>query len=202
MEDLEHGDSPGTSTGCTIERISDQIEGYIDEIPSVRATKWTPYEASLATMEADLKTGIGRCIGESANPARANENNDPPAASESTDDGDPANNSTAAVRTKNMTEPLTPPATPIVNPNPLAAHEQRTKDFVSFALIFGNRSVSGSNIGDIAQTQEMLDFCGAHDITADIEVIPVQQVNEAWQRLEKGNVKYRFVIDMASLTDA
>jgi uncharacterized zinc-type alcohol dehydrogenase-like protein len=44
--------------------------------------------------------------------------------------------------------------------------------------------VSGSNIGDIAQTQEMLDFCGAHGITADVEVIPMQQVNEAWQRLE------------------
>ena len=72
----------------------------------------------------------------------------------------------------------------------------------SFALIFGNRSVSGSNIGDIAQTQEMLDFCGAHGITADVEVIPMQQVNEAWQRLEKGDVKYRFVIDMASLTGA
>ena len=54
----------------------------------------------------------------------------------------------------------------------------------SFALIMGNRSVSGSNIGDIAQTQEMLDFCGAHGITADVEVIPMQQVNEAWQRLE------------------
>ena len=55
----------------------------------------------------------------------------------------------------------------------------------SFALIIGNRSVSGSNIGDIAQTQEMLDFCGAHGITADVEVIPMQQVNEAWQRLER-----------------
>jgi uncharacterized zinc-type alcohol dehydrogenase-like protein len=72
----------------------------------------------------------------------------------------------------------------------------------SFALIFGNRSVSGSNIGDIAQTQEMLDFCGRHGITADVEVIPMQRVNEAWQRLEKGDVKYRFVIDMASLKGA
>ena len=71
----------------------------------------------------------------------------------------------------------------------------------SFALIMGNRSVSGSNIGDIAQTQEMLEFCGAHGITADVEVIPMQQVNEAWQRFEQGDVKYRFVIDMASLTD-
>ena len=71
----------------------------------------------------------------------------------------------------------------------------------SFALIFGNRSVSGSNIGDIAQTQEMLDFCGAHGITADVEVITMQQVNVAWQRLEKGDVKYRFVIDMESLRE-
>lgn len=69
----------------------------------------------------------------------------------------------------------------------------------SFALIFGNRSVSGSNIGDIAQTQEMLDFCGEHGITAEVEVIPMQEVNEAWARLEKGDVKYRFVIDLASL---
>ncbi|WP_445322967.1 NAD(P)-dependent alcohol dehydrogenase [Ramlibacter sp. AN1133] len=72
----------------------------------------------------------------------------------------------------------------------------------SFALIFGNRSVSGSTIGGIAQTQEMLDFCGQHGITADIELIPMQQVNQAWQRLEKGDVKYRFVIDMASLKAA
>jgi uncharacterized zinc-type alcohol dehydrogenase-like protein len=69
----------------------------------------------------------------------------------------------------------------------------------SFALIFGNRSVSGSNIGGIAQTQEMLDFCGEHNITADIELIPIQKINEAWQRLAKADVKYRFVIDMASL---
>jgi uncharacterized zinc-type alcohol dehydrogenase-like protein len=69
----------------------------------------------------------------------------------------------------------------------------------SFALIFGNRSVSGSNIGGIAQTQEMLDFCGEHNITADIELIPAQKINEAWARLEKADVKYRFVIDMASL---
>ena len=59
-----------------------------------------------------------------------------------------------------------------------------------------------SNIGDIAQTQEMLDFCGAHHITADVEVIDMQQVNEAWQRLEKCDVKYRFVIDVASLKAA
>jgi uncharacterized zinc-type alcohol dehydrogenase-like protein len=76
-------------------------------------------------------------------------------------------------------------------PKPLALN--------SFALIFGNRSVSGSNIGGIAETQEMLDFCAQHGITADVEVIPIQQVNEAWERLQKADVKYRFVIDMASL---
>ena len=70
---------------------------------------------------------------------------------------------------------------------------------VSFALIMGNRSVSGSNIGGIPQTQEMLDFCGQHNITADVEVIPIQKVNEAYERLLKSDVKYRFSIDMASL---
>jgi len=69
----------------------------------------------------------------------------------------------------------------------------------AFSLIFGNRSFSGSNIGGIPQTQEMLDFCGAHNITADVEVIPVQKVNEAYERLVKSDVKYRFSIDMASL---
>jgi uncharacterized zinc-type alcohol dehydrogenase-like protein len=69
----------------------------------------------------------------------------------------------------------------------------------AFGLIFGNRSLSGSNIGDIPETQEMLDFCGAHDITADVEVIPIQKVNEAYERLLRSDVKYRFSIDMASL---
>ncbi len=69
----------------------------------------------------------------------------------------------------------------------------------SFALIFGRRSVSGSNIGGIPETQEMLDFCGQHNITADVEVIPIQKVNEAYERLLKSDVKYRFSIDMASL---
>ena len=69
----------------------------------------------------------------------------------------------------------------------------------AFSLIFGNRSFSGSNIGGIPQTQEMLDFCAAHNITADVEVIPMQKVNEAYERLVKSDVKYRFSIDMASL---
>jgi alcohol dehydrogenase (NADP+) len=69
----------------------------------------------------------------------------------------------------------------------------------AFALIGGRRSLSGSNIGGIAETQEMLDFCGEHNITADVEVIPIQKVNEAYERLLKSDVKYRFAIDMASL---
>ncbi len=66
-------------------------------------------------------------------------------------------------------------------------------------LLFGRRSLSGSLIGGIAETQEMLDFCGAHNITADVEIIPIQKVNEAYERLLKSDVKYRFSIDMASL---
>jgi alcohol dehydrogenase (NADP+) len=68
-----------------------------------------------------------------------------------------------------------------------------------FGLIFGRRSFSGSPIGGIAETQEMLDFCGEHKITADVEVIPIQNVDEAYERLVKSDVKYRFSIDMASL---
>ena len=67
------------------------------------------------------------------------------------------------------------------------------------SLIFGRRNFSGSLIGGIKETQEMLDFCGAHNITADVEVIPIQKVNEAYERLLKADVKYRFSIDMASL---
>ncbi len=69
----------------------------------------------------------------------------------------------------------------------------------AFGLIMNRRSLSGSPIGGIKETQEMLDFCGEHNITADVEVIPIQKVNEAYERLLKSDVKYRFSIDMASL---
>jgi uncharacterized zinc-type alcohol dehydrogenase-like protein len=69
----------------------------------------------------------------------------------------------------------------------------------AFSLLMGCRNLSGSLIGGIAETQEMLDFCGQHNITADVEVIPIQKVNEAYERLLKSDVKYRFSIDMASL---
>jgi uncharacterized zinc-type alcohol dehydrogenase-like protein len=69
----------------------------------------------------------------------------------------------------------------------------------AFNLLFGRRSLSGSPIGGTVETQEMLDFCGQHNLTSDVEVIPIQKVNEAYERLLKADVKYRFSIDMASL---
>ena len=72
----------------------------------------------------------------------------------------------------------------------------------AFGLIMRRCSLSGSNIGGLPQTQEMLDFCGAHSLAADVEVIPIQKVNEAYERLLKSDVKYRFSIDMASLKSA
>lgn len=76
-------------------------------------------------------------------------------------------------------------------PNPLAVS--------AMGLLFGRRSLSGTLIGGIDETQEMLDFCGKHNLTADVEVIPIQKVNESYERLLKADVKYRFSIDMASL---
>ncbi|MCF2516061.1 NAD(P)-dependent alcohol dehydrogenase [Dyadobacter sp. CY351] len=75
------------------------------------------------------------------------------------------------------------------NPLPVAA----------FSLIQGRKSFAGSMIGGIAETQEMLDFCGEHNIVADIEMIDIQEINEAYERMIKGDVKYRFVIDLASI---
>ncbi len=69
----------------------------------------------------------------------------------------------------------------------------------STPLIVGRKSVAGSMIGGIAETQEMLDFCGQHGITSDVELIPIQGINEAYERMLKSDVKYRFVIDIASL---
>ncbi|EPE1850335.1 NAD(P)-dependent alcohol dehydrogenase [Cronobacter dublinensis] len=68
-----------------------------------------------------------------------------------------------------------------------------------FNLIFKRRAIAGSMIGGIAETQEMLDFCAEHNIVADIELIRADEINEAWERMIKGNVKYRFVIDTATL---
>jgi uncharacterized zinc-type alcohol dehydrogenase-like protein len=76
-------------------------------------------------------------------------------------------------------------------PQPVPVH--------AFSLIMGNRSLMGSLIGGIAETQEMLDFCGKHGITADVEVIPIQKINEAYERMVRSDVRYRFSIDLASL---
>jgi uncharacterized zinc-type alcohol dehydrogenase-like protein len=81
----------------------------------------------------------------------------------------------------------------------LVGAPEKPMSLSSFGLIFGRKSVSGSLIGGLKETQEMLDFCGEHGITSDVEVIGIQQVNEAYERLLKSDVKYRFSIDMASL---
>jgi uncharacterized zinc-type alcohol dehydrogenase-like protein len=81
----------------------------------------------------------------------------------------------------------------------LVGAPEKPLSVAAFGLIMGRRSLSGSPIGGIAETQEMLDFCGKHNITSDVEVIPIQKVNEAYSRLVKSDVKYRFSIDMASL---
>jgi uncharacterized zinc-type alcohol dehydrogenase-like protein len=69
----------------------------------------------------------------------------------------------------------------------------------SFSLIFKRRNFAGSLIGGLPETQEMLDFCGKHGIVSDIEIIPIQQINEAYERILRSDVKYRFVIDMSTL---
>jgi uncharacterized zinc-type alcohol dehydrogenase-like protein len=66
-------------------------------------------------------------------------------------------------------------------------------------MVMGRKSVAGSLIGGIPETQEMLDFCGEHGITSDVEVIKIQDINAAFERMLKSDVKYRFVIDLASL---
>ena len=67
------------------------------------------------------------------------------------------------------------------------------------SLIFKRRAIAGSLIGGIKETQEMLDFCAEHNITSDVEIIPMQAINEAYDRVLKSDVKYRFVIDLATL---
>ncbi len=71
-----------------------------------------------------------------------------------------------------------------------------------FNLIMNRRTLAGSLIGGIAETQEVLDFCGEHGIVSDVEIIPIQKIDEAYERMLKGDVKYRFVIDLKSLKEA
>ena len=81
----------------------------------------------------------------------------------------------------------------------LVGAPEKPIEIAAFNVIFGRRSFAGSAIGGIEETQQMLDFCGQHNITSDIEIIPIQQINQAYDRMLKSDVKYRFVIDMASL---
>jgi uncharacterized zinc-type alcohol dehydrogenase-like protein len=81
----------------------------------------------------------------------------------------------------------------------LVGAPERPLPVAAFHLLLPRRQFAGSAIGGIAETQEMLDFCAQHGIVSDIEMIGIQQINEAYERLLKGDVKYRFVIDMASL---
>jgi uncharacterized zinc-type alcohol dehydrogenase-like protein len=81
----------------------------------------------------------------------------------------------------------------------LVGAPEKPAALAAFSLLFKRRRLAGSTIGGIRETQEMLDFCAEHGITSDIEMIRIQQINEAYERLAKGDVKYRFVIDMASL---
>jgi alcohol dehydrogenase (NADP+) len=78
-----------------------------------------------------------------------------------------------------------------VPPKPTPVH--------AFSVIGGNKSLAGSMIGGIAETQEMLDYCGKREIVSDVEVIPIQKINEAYERMIKNDVRYRFVIDLKSL---
>jgi uncharacterized zinc-type alcohol dehydrogenase-like protein len=75
----------------------------------------------------------------------------------------------------------------------------KAPELEAFSLIMGRRKIGGSLIGGIPETQEMLDYCGQHGIVSDIEMIPIQKINEAYERMIRGDVKYRFVIDLKSL---
>ncbi|MFS8009933.1 putative mannitol dehydrogenase [Helianthus anomalus] len=80
----------------------------------------------------------------------------------------------------------------------LVGAPEKPLEVAAFSLIMGRKLVAGSNIGGIKETQEMLDFAAKHGITADIEVIPIDYVNTAMERLLKSDVRYRFVIDVAN----
>ncbi|HMP58574.1 MAG TPA: zinc-binding dehydrogenase, partial [Gemmatales bacterium] len=81
----------------------------------------------------------------------------------------------------------------------LVGAPQKPLPVAAFNLIIPRRSFAGSGIGGIAETQDMLDFCAQHGISSDVEVIPIQKINEAYERLLRSDVRYRFTIDMASL---
>jgi len=81
----------------------------------------------------------------------------------------------------------------------LVGAPERPVPVAAFSLLPNRRRLAGSMIGGLAETQEMLDFCAEHNIVSDIEIIPIQKINEAYERMLRSDVKYRFVIDMSSL---
>ena len=84
----------------------------------------------------------------------------------------------------------------------LVGAPEENSNFNAFGVIAGRKSIAGSMIGSIQETQEMLDFCGKNNITSDIEITPIDKVNEAYERMLKSDVRYRFVIDLATLNKA
>jgi uncharacterized zinc-type alcohol dehydrogenase-like protein len=84
----------------------------------------------------------------------------------------------------------------------LVGAPEKPLEVQAFSLITNGRVLAGSMIGGIRETQEMLDYCAEHNITSDVEVIPIQRIEEAYERTVKGDVRYRFVIDLASLDGA
>ncbi len=81
----------------------------------------------------------------------------------------------------------------------VGALEKKSSELIASSLIHKRTSVAGSLIGGLAETQEVVDFCEKHGILADTEVIPIQKINEAYDRVVKKDIRYRFVIDMSSL---
>jgi uncharacterized zinc-type alcohol dehydrogenase-like protein len=73
------------------------------------------------------------------------------------------------------------------------------QDVSAFSLITNRRSILGSSIGGMKETQEMLDYCAEHNIVSDVEVIPMSEINNAWERMLRGDVRYRFVVDTTTL---
>jgi uncharacterized zinc-type alcohol dehydrogenase-like protein len=83
----------------------------------------------------------------------------------------------------------------------LVGAPEKPSEVEAFSLITNGRTLAGSMIGGIRETQEMLDYCAEKNITSDVEVIPIQRIDEAYDRTVKGDVRYRFVIDINSLRD-
>lgn len=81
----------------------------------------------------------------------------------------------------------------------LVGAPEKPSEVAAFSLIGNNRTLAGSMIGGIAETQEMLEYCAEHKILSEVEVVPIQQIEEAYERTIKSDVRYRFVIDMQSL---